>query len=250
MPLPVSDTSPGADSIMTFLEGYRSLRMITDSTIETSALIPRFSKMLEIYSEIKEKTADLQLRAAPQYNIFQILGLQRSEVRTHSAFLRDLLSPTGNHGQGLLFLQSFLENCLRTFPDTFPSLPEFTIENASNWLVSSEEHTHLGRMDIVIQNPQEGFLCVVENKVDATEGWAQLERYGRWMREHHDVYPISVLCFLTIDGDISRTAGDFPYISLSYHHDIAGWLEGILDQIQAPGVLAVVHQYQAIAVSL
>jgi hypothetical protein len=105
-------------------------------------------------------------------------------------------------------------------------------------------------MDIVITNSQEKFLCVIENKVDSAEGWEQLKRYSEWLEEQSRTYLNRALCFLTITGVLSKTIEDSTYFSISYHQDIAVWLEGILDQIQAPGVQAVVHQYQSIAVNL
>jgi hypothetical protein len=42
------------------------------------------------------------------FNIFEILNLSTNEVRTHSAFISELLDQKGRHGQGDLFLRMFL----------------------------------------------------------------------------------------------------------------------------------------------
>ncbi len=34
------------------------------------------------------------------FNIFNVLDLRTNEVRTHSAFIAELLNPDGNHGLG------------------------------------------------------------------------------------------------------------------------------------------------------
>lgn len=34
------------------------------------------------------------------FNIFSILKMETDEVKTHSAFLAELLNPKGSHGQG------------------------------------------------------------------------------------------------------------------------------------------------------
>lgn len=52
-------------------------------------------------------------------NIFRLLGITTDEVRTHSALLADLLNPRGTHGQGSLFLATFLQHCQQKCPN-FP----------------------------------------------------------------------------------------------------------------------------------
>jgi hypothetical protein len=232
------------ETVRSFLERYRGLQTLVTTARSPEEFMTMFSQLRESYQVLIRETAGCELRKAPAFNIFNILQLSRSEVRTHSAFLSHLLSPNASHGQGTLFLKAFLEHGAGKYPD-FPPLPSF--EQSENWLVSTENRTKYGRLDIVIQNPREGFLCVVENKVDSEEGNQQLKRYGQWMNDHLDIYPFQALCFLTIHGGPSRTAESTPFFRLSYHQDIAAWLEDTLEHIQAPGVYAVVQQYQAVA---
>ena len=51
------------------------------------------------------------------FNIFNVLGLNTDETRTHSAFLAELLNPEGSHGLGDQFLQAFLNtvDCLSSW---------------------------------------------------------------------------------------------------------------------------------------
>src|SRR4051812_46844970 len=49
-----------------------------------------------------------RLETTPEFNIFTITERAGYEVTTHSAFLANLLDPLGAHGQGNLFLASFL----------------------------------------------------------------------------------------------------------------------------------------------
>lgn len=245
-----TENSTPLAAFQAMLDRYRAIRFAPDEAEQAQAFIHGFTRLCEQYKEIRQASEVRQLREAPEYNIFSILRVERDEVRTHSAFLCHLLTPTASHGQGMLFLRTFLEYCAgRHNEKGFPDLPNFNGPPRS-WLVTSETTIDTGRLDIIILNPQEGFLCVVENKVDAAEGWDQLSRYSRWMDAHHRQYPIQALCFLTRTGEYSRTAGDRLHFPLSYHEDIAGWLETVLDQIQASEVRAVVHQYQAIAACL
>ncbi len=247
-PIQPEPTQMNIVELQGFFDRYRSEVARFGSSVQAESFIEEFTRLSEAYIQLKSKTLQRQLSEAPQYNIFTILGLTRSEVRTHSAFLCHLLSPSASHGQGVLFLKSFLERCAVKDPDRFPKLLSF--DHPDDWLVSGEHTSAFGRVDILIQNPKEGFLCVIENKVDAAEGIDQIKRYGHWLVTHERTYPYRVLCFLTIRGDSSLTSDDVPYIRLSYHQDIAEWLEDSLPHIQAPGVRAVVHQYQAIAISL
>jgi hypothetical protein len=233
--------------LQAFFAGYRALHGQAVISQSAAGFIDRFNRLRDEYLALQKETREREPRQAPHYNIFQILGVARAEVRTHSAFLAHLLSPTASHGQGFLFLESFLRHCASHYPG-FPMPAAFT--RPQDWVAVTEEHFHSGRMDIVIQNPRENFLCVVENKVDSGEGRNQLARYGRWLDEHDQAYPRHALCYLTIAGDEPVSAGSTPVYQLSYHKDIAIWIEDILDQIQAPGVRAVVHQYQAVARSL
>jgi hypothetical protein len=236
------------EDIQNFLEGFREIRKKHKTFLTEDEFMSGFLRFRDEYLEVKTKSDRRQLSEAPQYNIFNILGVTRSEVRTHSTFLCDLLSPRSSHGQGLLFLKYFLEHCASRFPDEFPKLPDFY--DPKKWQVFSEYNIGTGRMDILIHNPQEGFICVIENKVDAYEGFDQLARYGKWIKDREKKYPNSALCFLTIRGTISITAGGINYFRLSYHQDVAEWLEDTIPHIQAPGVKAIVHQYQAIAINL
>ena len=68
------------------------------------------------------------------FNIFDVLNLRTSEVRTHSAFLAELLNPNGNHGLGDRFL--------RVFISTIPELAEWQFDT---------EHAH-----VKVEDPSAG----------------------------------------------------------------------------------------------
>lgn len=194
---------------------------------------------------IKKRQATAQRHAltkAPTFNVFQILGpsVSRSEVGTHSAFLANLLNPQGTHGQGNLFLHTFLDYCVDRFDD-FP-MPE-TDAPADRWLVQTELGSHLGRLDIVLQNPAAGYLCLIENKVDAWEQPDQLRRYWQWMELRKQGYPSRALVFLTVSGYEAYTAADHAYFQISYREDIPAWLDAALPEVEAPAVREVVRQY-------
>lgn len=57
------------------------------------------------YEKIAEITGE-------NFNIFNILGLTTNEVRTHSAFIAELLNPNGSHGCKHIFLKLFIEEVI------------------------------------------------------------------------------------------------------------------------------------------
>ncbi len=48
-------------------------------------------------------------RPGEYFNIFQVLGMETSEVGTHSQLLAELLNPKGSHGLSEVFLRLWLE---------------------------------------------------------------------------------------------------------------------------------------------
>lgn len=212
----------------------------------------RFDRLKEGFEEVQGQSRI----AAPGFNVFRVLKVGQREVKTHSAFLADLLNPAGSHGQGFDFLKAFFFHCkdkktvpIKTencqldsmqFPEILGSMEEY------QWEITKELVTQRhGRMDIVIQCPTLKMLCVIENKVGADERKRQLKDYWEWMQTQKDIVH-KALVFLTPEGRDSQTAGCIPYFKLSYHEDIFEWLSAVSD-IDAAAVAVVVEQYYQLA---
>ena len=71
--------------------------------------ITEIKALLSGVSEIKKKYDEIAILTGENFNVFNILGLSTKEVRTHSAFIAELLNPKGSHGQGDTFLKLFVE---------------------------------------------------------------------------------------------------------------------------------------------
>lgn len=72
----------------------------------------KLSNMKNIINQLKviyEKHEELQKQTGDKFNIFSILNMERLEVRTHSAFLYELLNPRGSHNQGYDYLKLFIK---------------------------------------------------------------------------------------------------------------------------------------------
>ncbi len=233
------------DAVESFIEAFSS-----------ASFEQRFDRLKEGFEEVKGQSRI----AAPGFNVFQLLKIGRREVKTHSAFLTDLLDPAGSHGQGFDFLKTFLFHCKdkKTVPiktescvigsEPFPEIPKEIEEY--QWDIIKEMGTpHHGRMDIVIRCPTLKFLCIIENKVEAIEGKRQLKKYWDWMQTQKDI-DHKALIFLTTEGRDSQTAGCIPYLKLSYHKDIYEWLTTAQSHIDAAPVAAVVEQYSQLVLRL
>jgi hypothetical protein len=87
---------------------------------------------------------------APRFNVFRLVGLERSEVGLHSPFLCDLLDPYGSHEQGVLFLGSFLDMLAARCP-TVGDIRRHLADppDPGDWIVQTERD----RIDVSIRSP-------------------------------------------------------------------------------------------------
>lgn len=161
------------------------------------------------------------------FNVFNVLGMSTDEVRTHSAFIAELLNPQGSHGCGDEFLKAFIK--------AVPSLNGFDIETNQTeiqvefWIGRiNEDYTEGGRLDILVST--DTHAIIIENKIHAGDGWKQLLRYHEFAeREYKNNYRI---LYLTLDGGIpskestgKQMKEGEDYYSVSYASDITNWLQ-------------------------
>lgn len=171
-----------------------------------------------------------------EYNIFNVLEINEKEV-VMCRFLADLLNPEGQHGCGILFLKSFLEDVLKEYrmSDTLLAhtdvIKEFVIDNDR-------------RIDIVIRNVC--FLIPIEVKIYADEQEGQCYDYYENAKNAPIVY-------LTRFGDIPsiysrKKKGGTNILSLdniqciSWADDICNWLTKLFAQLKEP-LKSIVIQY-------
>lgn len=207
----------------------------------TIPLKVEFSRLREGYSEFRRSRDEEARTASPDFNLFRVLRLEREEVRLHSALLAHLLDPRGTHGQGTLFLEAFWnriggdKGLVLTKPRTF-----------ARWRVSKEKFTIKGNLDLVLEDPQDGVLCVIENKVDAGEGREQLKRYRDWLAlpDIQRRFSHRLLYFLTLDGRAAETLTDEEdYQCISYQDHIHWWLKEVTPHILSDKVKVIAAQY-------
>ena len=219
---------------------------------------PEFDGLCASMECVLEKASIEAKSIASDYNIFQILKIERKEVNTHSAFLANLLDAKGSHGQGAIFLDTFL-NQIGIIK--MPSPWSVETEKSAGF-IDVENSESLGRMDIVLQN--QNAAVVIENKIDHVDEPNQLWRYGKWLEnEYLSVWRADKshyrLIYLTLDkkkpgsDSISKPAGkayekekfylnDDNIYRLSYI-SIYNWLKQCMGDITAPSLKAIIAQY-------
>ncbi len=163
---------------------------------------------------------ELEKLRGETFNIFSVLGLERYENRTHSAFLGELLNPKGSHFKGFAFLKLFLE----VFEITHIDIETAELHLEYHIGTRDDIKKQGGRIDIFIKDRYYNAIAI-ENKIDAGDQVAQLERYFNHRNKNYKVF------YLTINGDEpsveskgSLTSGQDYYL-LSYKADILKWLE-------------------------
>lgn len=174
------------------------------------------------------------------FNVFSILKMERKENDTHSAFLAELLNPDGSHLKGNIFLQLFL-NCLdfKTQLDikTAKVKVEHNIGGRDDVLKKG------GRIDIFIYD--KNYNCIsIENKIDAGDQFAQVERYCNYKTTQNTVIYLNKFGEEpSLDSKGNLESGTDFFI-LSYKHHIINWLENcIKEAADAPILRESIKQY-------
>lgn len=105
-------------------------------------------------------------------DLFGVLGRSRDEL-VHSRMLGWLLTPTARHGLGRRFLREFLGE---VWPGEALAATGPVSVGLERTASGSDEDggANDARADIVLTAPD--LVLVIENKVDADEGWRQCER--------------------------------------------------------------------------
>lgn len=197
-----------------------------DKIIDCKNLISQVNLIIEKYNEIAKHTGE-------KFNIFSILKLERREVKTHSAFIAELLNINGSHGLKEIPLKIFIEVVIKKIQRENPyidsnAIDKFQLDFKNSIAIKEEYHGKVnddysegGRIDIVIKDNTKKAI-VIENKIDASEQTKQLERYNF-------AYPNCPILFLTLYENQPISAGDLilnqDIFTISYKNEITLWIE-------------------------
>ena len=179
--------------------------------------------------KISERYEEEMKSSGEGFNVFQILGLSYNEVRTHTAFLADLLNPHGSHGMGDTFLELFLAELEQKNDPLrlkkFYQKGKMSVDKEKYIGSIDRDCTEGGSVDLLIKNKNNQAI-IVENKINAGDQLNQIFRYFNFGKtfDKFEVY------YLTLDG---KDASNFStgsilkngdYKKISYCDDILSWL--------------------------
>ncbi len=147
---------------------------------------------------------------ADKFNIFLSLGIINQELR-HSNFLAWILDPMETHNLGNYFIKSFLKLVSSNDPEPLPEIDIFKVDayDYSDIQVLREWN----KIDILLIDEVNKFLCVIENKVDSGEHSDQLAIYRSVVESHYPDYK-KIFVYLTVNGE--EPEKEDYYIPISY----------------------------------
>lgn len=161
------------------------------------------------------------------FNLIPLLTNETDEVRLHSKFIHELLSPKGSHRLGAGLLKAFLRSIeppLQTVNgDPVPSINEDQVT------VKNEDDS----IDLtIVQHKPPTLAIIIENKVFAGDQPRQLANYLEKMESRGFEHNQIAVCYLSLfegdspSDDSLRDRLEHHQINhLSYENDIINWLE-------------------------
>ncbi|HWK03762.1 MAG TPA: PD-(D/E)XK nuclease family protein [Puia sp.] len=192
--------------------------------------------LLSSVYDINKKYDEINKITGERFNIFQILKVATREARTHSAFLAELLHPSGTHGYRDTFLRIFLSQQQKKhtkFDRFIVLLKTFESENARTTPEKhigfiSDDGSEGGRMDILIRD-RSNRTIIIENKIYAVDQTMQLVRYNK-------AYPSAPIFYLSLYGlppspdSSGQLQEEADYVCISYKEDILDWLSACVEE--------------------
>jgi hypothetical protein len=122
-----------------------------------------YSDLLDDYIRFSETAREKNQKYSCDFNVFDMFNINEP---THSYLISHLLDPNASHGQGILFLKTFLH------------LIEIEHPEKGQWIVTAEK----GRIDILLKRFKPHSIIIIENKSNyAKDQENQLYRY--WFQE-------------------------------------------------------------------
>lgn len=207
-------------------------------------------KVKNLYTRYQLDSQDSTL----QFNIFQILKMERLEVRTHSAMLAALFEPNKYKSlHGRQFFKIFLNKQIEYFKNQYPKFVE-RLENfgsENNYTVTVEYYAGQinettaegGRVDLILRNSNNKTL-IIENKIDAADQDKQLIRYNA-VDKNAPIFYLTLFGTAPSPNSIGELVEGDNYVCISYQKHIYEWLIEI-EQFQNidPDTQFVLRQYK------
>lgn len=186
------------------------------------SLLNQVKSITEHYDKIAEERGD-------KFNVFDIIGIRNSEVKMHSAMLRNLLDIKGSHGMKDVFLNLFIKE-METVSSITNSHFSHSLDLKNSRAIAEEyagpkDENSGGRIDLYISDAKNNAI-IIENKIYAGEQENQLIRYENYNQN-------APIVFLTLEGshphsiknEKSEKVISDKVFCISYRYNIINWLE-------------------------
>ncbi|GAB1360280.1 PD-(D/E)XK nuclease family protein [Porphyromonadaceae bacterium] len=210
----------------------------------------RFDFLLKNIKNILRQNQKIEKLNGENFNLFILLDRERDEVKTHSAFISELLKPNGSHGMGNVFLRLFFNmliqnNYLDNYNDDCIDETHIEVEKSVGNILDINS-----RLDIYISNRD--FQICIENKIYAKDQTKQLERYKKFLvRNKSKKHLLIYLSLFGKEYGQSELKKDSEYICLSYKDEILSWLKECLKEaVDYPILRESIKQYIILIKSL
>lgn len=176
-------------------------------------------ELLENFIVDNQQLEELE-RKISNFNIFEAIGAVRYELR-HSDFLAFIMDPANNHGLADTVTKKILKDVVYNGDHSSGiSAVDIDIINADKLEVRREWRN----IDILLIDWEQENVIAFENKIDASEGEGQLERYSKELANSFQEFN-SLKVYLTPDGGLPNPSAD-DWIPYSYEH-----IEAILRKV-------------------
>ena len=174
--------------------------------------------------------ADVRLKTLrevlTEFNLFDVLGVERSELQ-HSRVLEWLLAPCGSHSLRNSFLRGFL-TCISCDGDR-TGVYRVSLAVVNGWdLVDVETVRERDWIDILVVGESDGFVCLIENKIDSEEHTNQLSRYLKVVEQRYPCLKVLPVFLTPVGAKPSKERDAERYVSLGYS-EIADLLRDVLE---------------------
>lgn len=215
----------------------RAILMDGACLLALSIPVVHMEKLAELKNKFSELLDDLDFDRVSlelqKPNIFQILGVTRTEIR-HSNFLSWLLDANANHGLGNQVVMRFLRSVLSD--QRVEGIDESEVEGLDyNTMRVYREWHHI---DILLEFSD--LIVCIENKVDSGEHTDQLTRYRKLVKARFPDQKRIAFVYLTPTGAASAKESS-SYVEYSYQQ-LVSVLERVLT-IYRPRLMPLIISY-------
>jgi len=195
----------------------------------------QFELFVNAVDEFRNKQLKQKQRGLNDYNILTSVLNPTDEVRLHSRMIYSLLDPSGNHYQGTLFLEIFINTLSVEGFSIKSELCSVYIEYRNIDLYITDGHKHI----------------IIENKLLATDQETQIQRYIEIIRKenegitHNDILVVYLsidrkkptkysLGYFDIEGEHIKKDNKIVtfYKSINYNKEIISWLKKCQFEVQ------------------